>query len=484
MITNTVPPIAEPGKQRALLTHDRMLGRRVYIHSIVRFAVSATVAAGTLFAERVVGITGLDVTGILTVAAAIALYNAVILALIFSHRLGTPPDRVAWLRVLKHAATLLDYVALTVIIWFLGGIRSPFVAFYLFHIIIASVLLPLRTAVISAVTAAAMLIGLALAELTGLLPPRLPAGAVIDSGPADGRSVATILVVNIFLFGLTTVLVTSLAHMLRHGEQQLLDQADKLERLNAQRRDLLHLTLHNLQSPVAAAGMLLRNLGNGLCGPLTAQQSEQLERSLYRLDSISGFIRDLGVLARLESDDIATHTEPIDLADLIDSVVAEYSEPAKTRMHTVTIECRGGPVAIGIPRLVREALVNYISNAIKYTPDGGAIRVEASADKGRVRVAVTDNGIGIPPEKHGRVFSEFVRFAPKDPRLGRVDGTGLGLSIVKKSIEFQSGSVGFTSQPGRGSTFWLELPAADSSRPLQRAGFGPSRDESVRSSEA
>lgn len=484
MIHPTVPPIAETGKQRALLTHDRMLGRRVYIHSIVRFAVAATVAAGTLFAERVVGVTGLDVTGILTIAAAIALYNVVILALAFSHRLGTPPDRIVRLRVLKHAATLLDYIALTVIIWFLGGVRSPFVAFYLFHIIIASVLLPLRTAVVSALTAAALLTGLALVELTGILPPRLPAGAVIETGPADGRSVATILVVNIFLFGLTTVLLTSLAHMLRHGEQQLLDQADKLERLNAQRRDLLHLTLHNLQSPVAAAGMLLRNLANGLCGPLTAPQSEQLDRSLYRLDSISGFIRDLGVLARLESDDIATHAEPVDLAELIDSVVAEYNEPLKSRMHSVTVECRGGPVAIGIPRLVREALVNYLSNAIKYTPDGGEIRIKASGVDGRVRVAVTDNGVGIAPEKHARVFSEFVRLTTKDPRLGRVDGTGLGLSIVKKSIEFQAGSVGFTSRPGRGSTFWFELPAAECPPDVQRPAFGPSRDESVRSNEA
>ncbi|MBZ0172823.1 MAG: HAMP domain-containing histidine kinase, partial [Phycisphaerales bacterium] len=163
----------------------------------------------------------------------------------------------------------------------------------------------------------------------------------------------------------------------------------------------------------------------------------------------------------LESGDLTGQIEPIDVGPMLDEIAEEYQERARARNHTVTIESPPGTIALGVPRLVREAAVNYLTNAIKYTPEAGSIRVTASRIDSRVRVAVDDNGIGIPTEKHDRVFGEYARFAPKDPRLGKTEGTGLGLSIVKKSIERQGGRVGFESHPGTGSTFWFELPSPD-----------------------
>lgn len=454
-------PITPAAERRALLTHDRLLGQRIYTHALIRFIVVAAIVIGAVFGRVVVGIEDLDVAGILTVAVYIAAYNIPILLTAAANRnTDSSPEKLATLRILKHTSTLLDYLALTAVVWFLGGIRSPFVAFYLFHLIIASTLLPVRAAIVSTVAAAAMLAGLAFIEITGLLPPRLPAGVVPSTGPLSTTMIATILVVYMLLFGLITALVSSLAAMLRHGEETLLDQADELKQLNAQRRDLLQLTLHNLQSPVAAAGMLLGNLRNGLRGPLEPRQIEQIDRAMIRLDSITGFIQDLGLLSRLESGDLTGQIEPIDICALIDELASEHAERANERHQTLSVETPPKAIALGVPRLVREAIINYLTNAIKYTPEGGSIRISARTCDGRVRVALADDGVGIPLDKQNRVFGEYVRLAPKHPSLGKTEGTGLGLSIVKRSTERQGGSVGFESKPGVGSTFWLELPEA------------------------
>lgn len=471
---NAPPTPAPPSMPFALLTRDRLLGRRIYLNALTRYAVAASIVIAGTFASEVVGIEGLDLRALTLIAIAIALYNTPLFLAATPHRqTARDPGELRRLRFIKHAATLLDYLALTAVIWNIGGIRSPFIVVFLFHIIIESLILPVRAAVASAVTASVLLGALALAEVTGWLPPPLPAGAVISTEPLDSRAVVTILVVSLLMIAFTTTLVAGLADLLRRGEQRVLDQAEQLERLSAQRRDLLHLTLHNLQSPVAAAAMLLRNLRHGLCGPLEPAQTEQIDRSLARLDSVSDFIRNLGVLARIESGDFSPHTAPVRLDELVREVADEYADQARDAEHALSIDADRDAVALAVPRLVREAFTNYLTNAIKYTPPGGSIRVAARRRDSRARVEVADTGVGIAPEQRDRIFGEFVRLASRDPRLGRVDGTGLGLSIVKQCIERQGGSVGFESEPGRGSTFWFELPATDAPPEANPGGATP-----------
>jgi DNA-binding response OmpR family regulator len=115
------------------------------------------------------------------------------------------------------------------------------------------------------------------------------------------------------------------------------------------------------------------------------------------------------------------------------------------------------PVMADKDRLI-QILMNLVSNAHKYTPEGGWIRIRARPQGGMVRVEVQDTGIGIPPEALPRIFERFYRV--DDPRVQETPGTGLGLSIVKALVELHGGQIGVESEVGKGSTFYFTLPIA------------------------
>jgi signal transduction histidine kinase len=148
----------------------------------------------------------------------------------------------------------------------------------------------------------------------------------------------------------------------------------------------------------------------------------------------------------------------VDLSPMLSELVDEYEDIAAGRQQSLLLDAPVGLNVWGNERLLREAVVNYITNAIKYTPEGGVIRVDGERANEFVRVTVADNGPGIAPEDQSRLFAEFQRLAqPDDGDAPR--GTGLGLSIVRRVVEMHGGSVGLESRPGEGSRFYLDLPS-------------------------
>jgi two-component system sensor histidine kinase BaeS len=186
-----------------------------------------------------------------------------------------------------------------------------------------------------------------------------------------------------------------------------------------------------------------------------------VDRSLSRLDGLEEFLGDLRLLARLEAGALDEGVEAVSVKDLLGDVAREHEAEAETRGLALNVEVEDGiPPVRGHPRLLREAVANYLSNALKFTPGGGDVLIWAKRrHNGGVRVGVTDTGIGIAPRDHSRLFQEMRRL-PKRTGDGEREGraSGLGLSIVRRVAEAHDGSVGFASRPGLGSTFWIDLP--------------------------
>lgn len=435
-----------------ILTHSLVLGERLYLFARLRFLAAAGILIGALFATYVVGIPGLDLLALGGAAVFLAGYN-VFVFLSVRPRDGAYDGKKNQRRLvaIAHVSILLDYLVLTYALWLVGGSGSPFRAFYLLHAILASVLLSRRAAYVLAGVGYLCLAGLVLGEWSGIIPRHDVLGI-----PADFRVVTTVLFVYGLLTTVTTVLTTGIVRLLRTSEQGLRLASERLERLADMRRSFLHVVLHDLRSPVGTVVAMLDGMGSGLDGPLSDAQKSRLGRAAARLRSLLELLRGLRVLADLETENLDGLMAPFELRATLAAVLEDYLDAAEQKQQTLTSALPDSlPALTGIERLIREALGNYVSNAIKYTQPGGSITIRAAPAGDTVRIDVVDNGPGITPEDQRRLFQEFARAGAG---RGRAGGLGLGLSIVRRIAEAHHGRAGVESKPGRGSTFFLELP--------------------------
>jgi signal transduction histidine kinase len=459
-------------RQNLILTHSLLLGERLYLFARLRFLAAAGILVGGVFATYVVGIQGLDLCGLCGAAAVLAAYNtAVFFAVRPFRHLGEGTDRHRRLVLIAYLSVSLDYLVLTYAIWQVGGARSPFLAFYLLHVILASVLLSRAEAYGHAAVGYLLLSALVLGEWSGLVPHRDIAGATAPGDGLDGRFVLTLLFVYGLLTAVTTMLTTGIVRLLRSNEHELRGARDRLERLADMRRSFLHVVLHDVRSPVGTVVAMLEGLTGGIDGPLGDAQKERVGRAGQRLHGVLDLLRSLRVLADLETERLETLMAPVDLLATIRAAVEEQQDLAE--QHGVSLQASlpaSLPTVEGVERLMSEALANYLTNAIKYTPRGGTVVVGASSTTGIVRIEVRDSGPGISADDQGRLFQEFAKVGRAGGGGKKPGGIGLGLSIVRRIAEAHGGRAGVVSEIGSGSTFFLEFEirrSANTSSPAQ-----------------
>lgn len=183
---------------------------------------------------------------------------------------------------------------------------------------------------------------------------------------------------------------------------------------------------------------------------------------LEEVERLTTLVDALLTLSRAEGGHIALRREPVALADLAREVTSHLSVLAEDKRQQIDLVSDGAVAPVRIDRAVmREALINLLDNAIKYSPEGARIGVQVGGVNGRVSVAITDEGPGIAPEHQERIFERFYRIdkarsrEPREPR----SGAGLGLAIAKWAIDVHGGSIEVESRVGGGSTFRVVLPA-------------------------
>lgn len=456
---SVLPPGPPPDSS---LAHERLLARQMAVHGILRYGVAALILCGTLFAGHVVGVEGLPMGHLVLMSLIIATLNTgVVLAVRAGKEVSDSGPRRRGLLALQHGTIVADYLALAVLIELVGGARSPFMIVFVLHIVLGCFMVSESAAWAYTVFALLLVQVLTFGELAGYLEPHLPAGAVLGPDPFDPRYAVSLATVYSFLFVVTTALLTRLAESMRQDERRLITAKAALQELSSARRDFLHVALHNMKAPVAAATMLLHNVREGLAGSISEKQRELVERSLARLAEADRFVRDLGLLANLELHELANLDGSVPIAELLPQVRVDLSELAENRGQRLTGSLPSPDlVAQGNARLLREAVVNLLTNAIKFTPRGGTIELGAQLVGEAIEIWVRDQGPGIEPSKQGQLFREFSRLGTRLPDGERPQGSGLGLSIVRRIVEAHGGRVGVRSALGAGSTFWIQIPRA------------------------
>ncbi len=216
---------------------------------------------------------------------------------------------------------------------------------------------------------------------------------------------------------------------------------------------------HELRTPLASVlGFSSLMLDRDLPPEETKRYLEVIRTEARRLASL---LNDLLDLQRVEQEALDLRSEEVDLNELLSSQVTLYS--AQSDLHTLKFHPTEETLAVrGDRDRLAQVFGNLLSNAIKYSPDGGVVEVTATSIGDEAWIWVHDEGLGIPGGHQEQIFTKFFR-GDVGRELG-IAGTGLGLVLARQIVEAHGGQIGFESEPGRGSTFWLQLPASHSSK--------------------
>ena len=329
---------------------------------------------------------------------------------------------------------------------------------------------------------------------TGAIVPLRSAGVVIGTlsvyNRRDGRPFSDHDLQLLETLGDQVVVGLDRASVLdeiRRSERSLAAKNVELLRATRLKSEFLANMSHELRTPLnAIIGFSDLMLSEGI-GPVTPQQHEFLEAILRNGRHLLELINGILDLSKIEAGRMTLSLAPTDLREAITGAVADTESLRRAKKQSVWLELDNAPlkvVADGVR--VRQVLFNLLSNASKFTGEGGSIILSAlgtraplatpaerAGDERKlvtrdvVWVSVADTGIGIAPEDMSKLFQEFSQVDSSASR--QAQGTGLGLALSKKLVEMHGGTIGAESLPGRGSTFWFILPADG---PIRRAQAG------------
>ena len=249
----------------------------------------------------------------------------------------------------------------------------------------------------------------------------------------------------------------------KQAEEELHRALSKERELNELKSRFVSMMSHEFRTPLSAiqsSTELLQHYHHKLA---EERQSEHFRRIRSAVKNMTEMLEAILILGKAEAGKLEFSPETLDLEKFCRDLAEEMQLSAGGR-HTIEMIARDALAEVPMdPKLLRQILTNLLSNAMKYSPQGGAVRLDVSRENGHVVFSVRDHGIGIPLEARPRLFETFHRAK----NVGHIPGTGLGLAIVKRSVDLCGGTITFDSAVGSGTTFTVRLPLAHSIQEVQ-----------------
>jgi signal transduction histidine kinase len=258
----------------------------------------------------------------------------------------------------------------------------------------------------------------------------------------------------------------SLEERVKQRTQELAEARDDAVAANKSKSEFVSVVSHELKLPMTSIKGYSDLMLSGATGQLNENQTTFLTTIRNNVNRMATLVSDLADISRIESGNMRLEPREVPVWDVIDEVVTLTRTQVTQKNQTVTVDIpQELPKAWCDRNRLAQILTNFVSNANKYTPEGGAIVVQAIRTNGMIQVKVQDNGLGMTPEDQQKLFSKFFRSA--DDKIREAPGTGLGLSITKNLIELQGGKVWFESEFRKGTSFYFTVPISQDGKTPQ-----------------
>ncbi|HSX32197.1 MAG TPA: CHASE domain-containing protein [Candidatus Saccharimonadales bacterium] len=266
------------------------------------------------------------------------------------------------------------------------------------------------------------------------------------------RRPPSVLLGGVFIASLIAIIVWLL---LRARAREL--AAQKEHAVELAKDELLSLASHQLRTPATGVKQYVGMVLQGFAGDVPGEQMRLLEKAYASNDRQLQIINEILHLAKISSGRIVIARQPTNLNELVRDIVSEQEEDIKASRHKTEINLPTRPIVLSVDaHMLRMAIENLVSNAIKYTHPGGLITVKLYKNWRNVFIRVSDTGIGIASNDQPSLFKQFTRIT--NEMTQEVGGTGIGLFLAKSLVEQHGGTITVKSAPGKGSTFTIILP--------------------------
>jgi PAS domain S-box-containing protein len=240
----------------------------------------------------------------------------------------------------------------------------------------------------------------------------------------------------------------------KRAENEILNALAQERALNELKSRFVSMASHEFRTPLSTilSSISLINKYN------VGENDEKIDKHIGRIRSsvqnLTGILNDFLSLDKLEEGKIRTNVTEINIRDMVEDLMDELEAVMKSGQK-VDVNCDIEKEVISIDgQIIKNILINLTSNAIKYSPENSIIKLTILIKNGEMEIAVSDNGIGIPPEEQHHLFERFFRAK----NVTNIGGTGLGLNIVRKYVDLLNGDINFISELGKGTTFVVNLP--------------------------
>lgn len=365
-------------------------------------------------------------------------------------------NRFRKINMLANFQITLDIVMLSYFMHFTGSIENPFVFYFIFHMVFASILLSNRAAYVQASFAVCLLGGLISGEYFRIIPHYHLGAFFKEESFFNPLYVMGEFAVFASVLYITVYMATSIINRLRLMDKQLEVANTHLKEQDRLKSQYVLTVSHELQSSLSTVQICLKVILEGMTGIISAKTREMAARAELRCVQIINFVKDLLSLSRIRAGR-EMQKNNISMSEVAKRAIEQTKQKIKEKNINLIEKIYGkGLNVIANEDSMEQLLVNLLTNACKYTPYNGKIEISLMDTEESLVGQVEDTGIGISHNDIPRIFDDFYR--AENAVVFEKDGTGLGLTIVKQIIENHNGKIWVESQIGKGTRFIFALP--------------------------